>query len=247
MKYKKIIKGKFISRPNRFVAHVEINGEEKICHVKNTGRCAELLVPDATVYLEDFTGRMGTRKLAYSLIAVEKKLSPCRMQTDSSDHLLINMDSQAPNVVAREALASGTITLPGMSRLIEIKPEVTFGNSRLDFFVKDVDGREGYVEVKGVTLETGGIALFPDAPTERGIKHLRELTGIKKSGLAAFVLFVVQMSGMKVFCPNDERHPAFGDALREAHSAGVGILAYECTVTPDSLQITKPVQINLHR
>ena len=167
MKYEKIIKGKFKDRPNRFIAMVEVDGEAQKSHVKNTGRCKELLVSDATVYLEDFDGRMGTRKMRYSLIGVEKKTK--------QGIIMINMDSQAPNKVVKEALISGKINLPGMDELVEIKAEYVYGDSRLDFYVKDQSGKEGFIEVKGVTLENNGVASFPDAPTERGIKHLKEL------------------------------------------------------------------------
>ena len=163
MEYKNIVKGKFISRPNRFIAEVEINGETVRCHVKNTGRCRELLIPGTDVYMEDFAGRMRSRRLRYSLIAVTK------------GNTLINMDSQAPNKVIAEALHSGTIQLPEMSELKAIKAEKTYGSSRLDFYVEDICGRKGFIEVKGVTLEEDGIAMFPDAPTERGVRHTEEL------------------------------------------------------------------------
>lgn len=233
MKYANIVKAEFISRPNRFVAHALLNGEEVTVHVKNTGRCRELLVPGAEIYLEDFSGRQGKRKLLYDLITVKK------------GELLINIDSQAPNKVACEALKSGALTLPGLSDLAVIKPETTFGDSRFDFYLKDIDGREGFMEVKGVTLESGGIASFPDAPTERGIKHLNELVKAHREGFCTYVLFVVQMEGMKHMTPNDERHPAFGEALRNAAENGVNILAFECSVTPDSLDITRAVPVRL--
>lgn len=233
MKYAKVIKGKFLSRPNRFVAHVELEGREIEVHVKNTGRCKELLVPGSTVYLEDFSYRQGKRKLLYDLIAVEK------------GDLLINMDSQAPNKVVNEALSSGVIKLSEMEELIDIKSEKSYGNSRFDFYVQDKSSREGFVEVKGVTLENNGITLFPDAPTERGIKHLNELVKAKNSGYNAYILFVIQMSGINWFTPNDECHYAFGEALRHAVSNGVRAMAYECNVTPDTLNIFKPVTIKL--
>lgn len=233
MKYKNIVPAAFLVRDNRFVARVLLDGVETTVHVKNTGRCRELLVPGATVYLEDFSARMGGRKLRYDLIAVKK------------DGLLINMDSQAPNKVAAEALRSGAIPLPGMARLSEMRPETVYGTSRFDFYVRDADGREGFVEVKGVTLEDGGIASFPDAPTVRGIKHLNELASAAERGYMAYTLFILQMSGMKLFTPNDERHAAFGDALRHAAASGVHILAYECSVTPDTLRVTEPVPVKL--
>lgn len=237
MKYEKIIKARFISRPNRFVAQVEIDGKQATTHVKNTGRCRELLLPGATIYLEDFTQRMGSRKLAYSLIAVEKNRKEAT--------LLVNMDSQAPNKVVKEALENGRLSLPGLGSLEEIKPEAVYGSSRLDFFVRDEDGREGYIEVKGVTLERRGVAAFPDAPTERGIKHLHELSQIARTSRLAYAIFVIQMEGMKEFIPNDETHKAFGDALRQAAKDGVKVLAYECRVKPESLELSEPVKVTL--
>ncbi len=233
MRYEKIVKAAFLARPNRFVARVSLAGEEIAVHVKNTGRCRELLVPGATVYLEDRAGRMASRKLRYDLVAVEK------------GGLLINMDSQAPNKVATEALRDGTISLPGMAEPEEIRPETVYGGSRFDFYVRDIHGREGFVEVKGVTLEDAGIASFPDAPTLRGVKHLNELVRASESGYMACALFILQMGGMKLFTPNDARHAAFGDALRHAAARGVHILAYECAVTADSLRVTRPVPIKL--
>lgn len=233
MKYEKIVPARFISCPNRFVAIVNHNGNEISVHVKNTGRCRELLVPDSVVYLEDFSYRQGKRKLLYDLIAVRK------------GDLLINMDSQAPNKVVREALENGSIKLSGMSELTIIRPEKVYGDSRFDFYIEDKNGEKGFVEVKGVTLESDGIASFPDAPTERGVKHLNELVRAMENGYHSYVLFVIQMSGMKMFTPNDATHREFGDALRYAAEKGVHILAYECAVTPDSLEITDLVSIDL--
>lgn len=233
MKYEKIIPARFISRPNRFVAIVNLSGNEISVHVKNTGRCRELLVPDAIVYLEDFSYRQGKRKLLYDLVAVRK------------GDLLINMDSQAPNKVVREALENGSIKLPDMSELTIIHPEKIYGDSRFDFYIEDKNGEKGFVEVKGVTLENDGIVSFPDAPTERGVKHLNELVRAMKNGYHSYVLFVIQMSGMKMFTPNDATHKVFGDALRYAAEKGVHILAYECAVTPDSMEITKAIQIEI--
>ncbi|MBR4862469.1 MAG: DNA/RNA nuclease SfsA [Firmicutes bacterium] len=240
MKYEKIIMGQFISRPNRFIAEVKLNQREEITrvHVKNTGRCRELLQPGSTVYLEDFTCRMGTRKMAYSLIGVEKMLP-------DGQTLMVNMDSQAPNKVTAEALASGKIILPGMGKLTEIRGEKTYGDSRFDFYVEDEDGRKGFIEVKGVTLEKDGLVRFPDAPTERGVKHLHELMKARSEGYMAYALFIVQMEGMRLFMPNDDTHPAFGDALREASAAGVDVLAYQCHVTEDTLEVTEPVAVQL--
>ena len=246
MKYEKIIRGQFITRPNRFVAEVKLrhNGEIVKVHVKNTGRCRELLLPGAEVYLEDFTDRMGSRKMVYSLIGVEKILPPAA-EGEPSRVLMINMDSQAPNKVAAEALADGRIILPGMDRLTVIRGEKTYGDSRFDFYVEDVAGRRGFIEVKGVTLENNGLVRFPDAPTERGVKHVYELIRAKKDGYMAYVLFIVQMNGMKVFMPNDETHRGFGDALRDAAENGVEILAYQCHVTADSLTAAEPLAVML--
>lgn len=234
MKYQNIIEGIFIDRPNRFVASVEIGGKQERVHVKNTGRCRELLIPGTEVYLEDFTERMGSRKLRYSLVGVNKQ------------GLMINMDSQAPNQVAKEALICGRPILPQMKCLTEVKGEQTYGSSRLDFYVKDETGAEGFVEVKGVTLEENSIAKFPDAPTERGIKHIRELIHAKKQGYCAYLFFVIQMKGIIDFQPNDRTHAAFGDSLREAEKAGVVLLAYDCRVTKDSMTLDQPVPINLN-
>lgn len=240
MRYEKIAKGRFVSRPNRFIAEVLMDGQGTITrvHVKNTGRCKELLPQGARLYLEDFTERMGTRKLEYSLIGVEKVLS-------DGSRLMINMDSQAPNKVAEEALADGRIVLPGMGRLTEIRREKTWGDSRFDFYVEDENGRKGFIEVKGVTLEDGGVVRFPDAPTQRGVKHLHGLMKARAEGYFACALFIVQMEGMKVFMPNDETHPEFGKTLREAERSGVEILAYQCRVTEDTLEVTVPLRVEL--
>ncbi len=237
MKYEKIIKGTFINRPNRFVAEVLIDGAKTYAHVKNTGRCRELLVEGATVYLEDFSHNMGKRKYEYSLIGVEKQIQ--------NGKIMINMDSQAPNKVVKEAFEANIITLPNFGKINYIRPEFVLGNSRLDFFITDVDGNEGYVEVKGVTLENNGVASFPDAPTERGIKHINELCNIVKSGKNAYIIFVIQMGGVNLFTPNKERHAAFAAALCKAKKCGVHIIAYECRVTCDSLSISCEIPIDL--
>lgn len=239
MKYEKIIQGNFIARPNRFIAEVSLeDGTVTKAHVKNTGRCKELLQPGCTVYLEDFTERMGTRKMAYSLVGVEKPL-------ENGKTLRVNMDSQAPNKVVAEALKSGTIILPGMEKLTLIRGEKTYGDSRFDFYVEDENGKGGFIEVKGVTLEFDGVVRFPDAPTERGVKHLLELIKAKEEGYHAYAIFVVQMEGMKEFGPNDETHPAFGDALRKAKDCGVTVLAYQCRVTENELEVTIPLPLVL--
>ena len=237
MKYEKIVEGKFIERPNCFVALADIGNEHVKVHVKNTGRCKELLVPGATIYLEDYEINMRSRTLRYSLIGVEKY--------SSNKMIMINMDSQAPNKVVKESLLSGKIKLPNMGELSEVKAEAKYGDSRLDFFVKDKEGGEAYIEVKGVTLERNGEAFFPDAPTERGIKHLYELARCIEENKHAFVIFVIQMKGIKVFKPNDETHKAFGDALREVSQKGVIPLAYDCIVGRDYLSIDEEIKIEL--
>lgn len=233
MKYKKIVTAEFISRPNRFVAQVLLDGKEVSVHVKNTGRCRELLLHGAEVFLEDFTERRGKRKLLYDIVAVKK------------GELLINMDSQAPNKVAGEALESGKIVLPGMGKLTVIRPEKVYGDSRFDFYLEDENGKKAFAEVKGVTLEDNGIAAFPDAPTQRGVKHINELVSAVENSYCAYIIFVIQMKGMKLFTPNDVTHKAFGDALRQAAGKGVKVLAYGCDVAPDSLEISEPVKIKL--
>ncbi|WP_297240620.1 DNA/RNA nuclease SfsA [uncultured Flavonifractor sp.] len=226
MQYQRIEKGRFLSRPNRFIAHVELDGRTEVVHVKNTGRCRELLIPGATVYLEKSDN--PARKTQYDLIAVEKGT------------LLVNMDAQAPNHVFREWAEAGNF----QEGLTLLRPETTWGDSRFDFYW-EAGGRRGFVEVKGVTLEEDGHACFPDAPTERGVKHLNELARCQADGYEAAVCFVLQMAGMKDFAPNDRTHPAFGDALRQAAQAGVRIMARECAVTPDSLTIGAAVPVLL--
>lgn len=233
MKYSDIKQGIFKERPNRFVAIVEIDGHLEKVHVKNTGRCKELLTEGATVFLEDFHNRMGTRKMRYSLIAVVKK----------ENGLLINMDSQAPNKVVEEALLNKSLSLPGMDNISYVKRESTYGNSRFDFYVEDDKGKKGYIEVKGVTLEHNGIVRFPDAPTTRGIKHIEELVEAKKAGFEAYILFVVQMEGMKYFEPNYATHQAFGEALCNAEKENVTVLAYDCLVSADSLLLNMPLPV----
>lgn len=228
MIYDHIIMGRFLARPNRFIAYVEVEGEEVIAHVKNTGRCKELLIPNATVYLQDWGEEHSGRKTRYDLIAVEK------------GSLLVNMDSQAPNKVFAEWANQGGF-FPGLTRL---KPEAKWGNSRFDFYW-EAGERRGFTEVKGVTLEHDGLVRFPDAPTERGVKHLEELILAKEEGYETAVCFVIQMEGMRMFSPNDETHPAFGAALRKAAAAGVHVIAMECHVTPDTLQITKEIPVSL--
>ena len=227
MQYQHVKEGRFLSRPNRFVARVLLDGAEEVVHVKNTGRCRELLLPGARVYLA--LGDNPQRKTRYDLIAVEK------------GPLLVNMDSQATNRVFGEWAGAGYFR----AGLTLLRPETVWGNSRFDFYWEDASGCRGFVEVKGVTLEEKGHARFPDAPTLRGVKHLEELARCRAEGCEAAVCFVLQMGGMKDFAPNDVTHPAFGDALRRAAAGGVNVLAMECTVTPDSLTITRPVPVRL--
>lgn len=226
MQYHTIISGKFVARPNRFIAHVETAAGLQICHVKNTGRCRELLTPNATVYLEQ--AQNPNRKTKYDLIAVEK------------GDTLINMDAQAPNAVFLEFARSGKF-LPD---ILSIKAEVTSGKSRIDACLETNHGRH-WVEVKGVTLEQDGIAAFPDAPTERGVRHIQHLQALVEQGDSATIFFVVQMEGITAFRPNDMTHPAFGAALRTAAAAGVDIQAWGCHVTPDTLVVTYPIPIQL--
>ena len=231
MRYQKIKQGKFISRPNRFIAVVEIEGLTETVHVKNTGRCRELLISGCRVYLS--CPENPLRKTKYDLVAVDKQLP-------NGDHLLINMDSQIPNDIAEEWLRKGAL----FSKNATIRREVFHGDSRFDFYVED-GSQKAFLEVKGCTLEQDGLALFPDAPTVRGVKHLQELTTCAEQGYAAYVLFVIQMKGVREFSPNDTMHPEFGQALRRAQKAGVQILAMDCTVTPDSIDIDAPIPVLL--
>ena len=229
MKYKNCYKGVFLERPNRFIAMVEIDGEVQRVHVKNTGRCKELLTPGCSVYLEKSDAE--TRKTAYDLVAVEKAI-PGGVR-------LINMDSQAPNRMAAEWLAAG-----GLGELEKLRAEVRVGESRLDF-AGEQDGRKVYIEVKGCTLEKDGLAMFPDAPTERGLKHVRELERLAQEGHRCIVLIVIQMKGVHLFRPNWATHPQFGHALRSAHERGVEIVAMDCSVQPGETCIDGPVGIDL--
>lgn len=285
MNYDHTLTGIFLKRPNRFIAHVLIedqeSGEQKevVCHVKNTGRCRELLIPGVTVLLQFHPESLKAgRKTSYSLIGVYK------MQENTP--LLINMDSQAPNKAASEWLLSmsehpflpfhtmaskahppaGHELQEGLGyekqkhapivkkQLNNIKREVTYGNSRFDLafdYVLFPDRlkvpviRPAFLEVKGVTLEENKTAMFPDAPTERGVKHLLELVNAHKAGFEAYVLFVIQMKGMKSFSPNKKTHPEFADALKKAEEAGVHVLAYDCVVTESSMNLDSPVPVEL--
>lgn len=237
MKYNKIVKGIFKNRPNRFVAEVIIDGKPITCHVKNTGRCKEILVPGATIYLEDFIDNMKNRKYRYSLVTAEKK-------TPYGD-FLINIDSQAPNKVVKEALEEGFFSLPNMDQLEIIRPEKTYHNSRFDFYVKDINGKEGFLEVKGVTLEKNQKSSFPDAPTLRGVKHVEHLIKAKEDGYNAYILFLIQIENMKSFTPNYENHKEFGDIVKKAKTSGVEVLAFDCLVGKDSLVLNKEVEVIL--
>ena len=228
MEYGKMVEARFLRRVNRFTAFVELNGQEEMVHVKNTGRCKELLLEGARVFLEE-ADKEG-RKTKYSLIAVYK------------GDTLVNMDSQAPNQMAAEALAEGKIIEIG--EVDFLKREVKYENSRFDLFYQKGD-KKGFIEVKGVTLEEDGVAKFPDAPTERGAKHLRELIKAKEEGYEAAVLFVIQMKGVQEFRPNEERDKNFTEALREAEKAGVEILAYDCRVQVGKVYIDQEVPLNL--
>ena len=225
MRYRNIEVARFLDRPNRFIAHVEIDGQPEVVHVKNTGRCRELLPVGAQVWCQKSDN--PTRKTKYDLITVRK------------GGRLINMDSQAPNLAAKEWLAAG-----GLGEIENLRAETKHGDSRFDFsFTKD--GRQCFLEVKGVTLETDGICAFPDAPTERGAKHLRGLTEAAREGYGAYVLFVIQMADVQYLHPNDATDPEFGKALREAAANGVNVLAVDCEVTVEEMKIRNFVPVVL--
>ena len=225
MRYSRMMPGHFLARPNRFIAQIEISGEVQTVHVKNTGRCRELLTPGVTVWCQESDN--PNRKTKFDLIAVQK------------GDRLINMDSQAPNVAAREWLKAG-----GLGEIQNLKAESFHGDSRFDFsFTKD--GKQCFLEVKGVTLENDGVCAFPDAPTERGVKHLKGLTKLAREGYGAYALFVIQMPDVKYLHPNDATDPAFGAALREAAEAGVQILAMDCAVTESAMELRLPVLVKL--
>lgn len=224
MRYGEILPAVFLSRPNRFIAHVLVEGEEVVCHVKNTGRCRELLRPEARVWLEK--GTNPKRKTAYDLVTVEK------------GRRLVNMDAQAPNKIF------GEWALRLEAGIRSVRPEVAFGDSRLDFLLETEQGRH-YVEVKGVTLEEGGHVFFPDALTERGVRHLHTLMRAVEQGHRATVFFVVQMADVLDFSPNDSTDPAFGQALRQAAAAGVQVLAFTCQVTPEEVTMDRQIPVIL--
>lgn len=226
MNYERIRKAFFIERPNRFIAYVQLDGEKETVHVKNTGRCAELLVPGAPVYIQESVN--PARKTKWDLIAVEK------------GKRMINMDSQIPNKVVQEWIEGGNL-FPDVHL---VRPETTYGNSRFDLYVEAGDSRI-FIEVKGVTLEEDGVCRFPDAPSDRAVKHMEELVRAKKEGYETYVFFVIQMKDVRYFTPNTDTHPAFAEALKKAAAAGVKILAYDCEVTSDSITIREPVDVVL--
>ncbi|NLN65551.1 MAG: DNA/RNA nuclease SfsA [Clostridiaceae bacterium] len=222
MEYKNICKAEFISRPNRFIAELLIQGQRTNCHVKNTGRCKELLTSKAVVYVE--RNMNPERKTPCSLIAVRK------------GERIVNIDSQAPNKVFYEALLDRKIKLPGFEEITYVKAEKTYKRSRFDFYVESHE-KKAFIEVKGVTLEENGVAKFPDAPTVRGVKHILELVQARREGYYASIVFIIQMNRIQYFTPNDETHGEFGEALRLAAKEGVNILAYECDVTPCTIDV----------
>ena len=226
MKYENICEGYFLDRPNRFIAHVEIDGQVETVHVKNTGRCAELLKPGAVVYLQD--AKNPERKTRYDLIGVKKGTRQ------------VNMDSQVTNTVVKEWIEAGNFA----SDVTLVKSEYTYGKSRFDLYV-EAGKRKIFIEVKGVTLEEDGVALFPDAPTERGVKHVRGLTTLAAQGCRCVVLIVIQMKGVDVFKPNWTTHPAFGEAMLEAQADGVEIIAMDCEVRPGEVRIDGSVRVEL--
>lgn len=225
MKYYRIKEGKFISRPNRFIAKVEIDGKAEICHVKNTGRCRELLIPGARVLVEESDN--PARKTRYDLVQVYK------------DQLLVNMDSQMPNYLVKEWIEKGDV-FPEFTLL---QTEKRYGNSRFDLYV-EYQGKKAFIEVKGVTLEQNGMARFPDAPTQRGIKHMKELSCCIGEGYEAWIFFVIQMGGVTCFGPNWKTHPEFGSELLRAREAGVHVQAWDCTVRPGEIFINSRIPID---
>ena len=231
MNYNKVVKAKFVERPNRFIAFCDIDGKIEKVHVKNTGRCRELLTDEAVVYLEESDN--PNRKTKYSLIAVEK------------GSRLINMDSQVPNKVVYEGLVNKKIVLPGIDEEITfIKPEKTYNNSRFDIYL-ETKSKKVFIEVKGVTLEEDNIVKFPDAKTERGVKHINELIEAKKDGYECYILFLIQMNNVLYFTPNNEMHKDLGDALINARNNGVGVLAYDSLVEFNSITINKEIKVIL--
>ena len=228
MKYHNIKEGIFVSRPNRFIAHVEIDGKVEICHVKNTGRCKELLIPGTKVYLEESSN--PNRKTKYDLVQVYK------------GDQLVNLDSQMPNFLVKEWLENGL----GFPDITLLETEKKYGNSRFDLYT-EYQGKKAWIEVKGVTLENDGIARFPDAPTERGIKHIKELGKCVEDGYEAWIIFVIQMENIHEFQPNWNTHPQFGEALIEAKERGVNIRAYNCKLNKGSISICDEIVVQLQQ
>jgi sugar fermentation stimulation protein A len=226
MKYDNILKGKFISRPNRFIAHIEINGNVEVCHVKNTGRCKELLIPGVTVFVQE--NNSPKRKTKFSLIGVIK------------EKRMINIDSQVTNRVVHEWILKGNL----FTEVTLIKPETKYNNSRFDFYI-EAKNKKIFIEVKGVTLENERIVKFPDAPTERGVKHVKELCDCVEEGYDAYIIFVIQMKDVLHFEPNVETHKEFAEALKEAKKQGVHILAVDCEVEEDSINIRDYVEVRV--
>ena len=226
MKYKNITKGKFIDRPNRFIANVEINGQVEVCHVKNTGRCKELLVPGAEVYV--YKSDNPDRKTKYDLIAVKK------------GEKLVNIDSQVPNKIFYEWVEKSGF----FENMTLLKPECKYKKSRFDCYI-EYNNKKAYVEVKGVTLEKSGVLMFPDAPTERGVKHLNELCECIYDGFEAFVFFIIQMNDALYFTPNRETHPEFAEALLKAKENGVNVIAVSCNVYEDEITIADFVEVKI--
>ncbi len=226
MKYKDIKKAKFLSRPNRFIAHIEIDGKEEICHVKNTGRCRELLIPDADIFVQQVDS--ANRKTNYDLIGVYK------------GERLINIDSQVPNKIFHEWVMGNDF----FKNINLIRPECQYQSSRLDFYI-ETDERKIFVEVKGVTLENNGVALFPDAPTERGIKHINHLIHAVNEGFEAYLVFIIQMKDVLYFTPNNDTHPAFGAALINAEKHGVKMIALDCEVAADFIAARDFVEVRI--
>jgi len=226
MTYKNIHKGIFINRPNRFMAEVEINNKTELCHVKNTGRCKELLIPGATVYANYVDNPKRSTK--YDLVTVQK------------GDTLINIDSYAPNIAFGEYLRQGKF----IEDVTKVKAEAKYGSSRFDFYV-ETELNKAFIEVKGVTLEKRGVASFPDAPTERGIKHLNELAACIADGYDAYVVFVIQMKGIEYFTPNYEIHAAFGETLAKVANMGVKVKAFDCLVTSNEMTVDKPIEVKL--
>ncbi|MGM9522515.1 MAG: DNA/RNA nuclease SfsA [Oscillospiraceae bacterium] len=226
MKYEGIRRAVFLDRPNRFIANIELDGKQVVCHVKNTGRCRELLIPGTEIYVQQCTN--PNRRTKFDLITVRK------------GDRLINIDSAAPNKVFAEWIGSSGF----FDGVTLIRPETRYGDSRLDYYI-EASNRRIFCEVKGVTLEEEGVVRFPDAPTQRGVKHLRELIRCKKAGFEPYAVFVIQMDGVRYFTPNWDTHPEFGRALCEAQDAGVGLIAFQCQVSSDSILPSSPVQIRL--